>query len=87
MDGSEAKAPSEEEERGTLLGEAMLDGSLMGMDSMSVAETAAGCTLSHPDAAVRKVKCLACPATSASQCWHRQRGTLMPAARPCWQSC
>lgn len=64
--GSEARAPPEEDERGALLAEAMLDGSLMGIDSLSIAETAAGCILSHPDAPTRKVFHLACRATHSS---------------------
>ena len=64
MNGSEVKSSSEEEERGALLGEAMLDGSKMGIDSLSVGESVASCVLSHPDAPVRN-GCLmasqACP--------------------------
>lgn len=55
MNGSEAKVHSEEDERGIRLAEAMLDGSLMGIDSLSVGESAASCILSHPDAPTRKV--------------------------------
>ena len=58
--GSDAKPTSEEEEQGVLLVEAMLEGSLMGINSLSVAETAAGCILSHPDAPTRKVSQLGC---------------------------
>lgn len=52
---SEAQPKSDDDERGALLGEAMLDGSLVGVDGPSVAESAANCILSHPDAPTRKV--------------------------------
>ena len=85
--GSEAKPASEEERRGAVLGEAMLDGSLMGVDSLSVAESAAGCILSHPDAPTRKVSQ---PAPQASKAfWEFQSdnswdGLLLPDAAHCW---
>ena len=53
--GSEAQLTAEEDERGALLAECMLHGNLMGVDSLSVAQSAASCILSHPDAPVRKV--------------------------------
>ncbi len=53
--GSEAQLTAEEDERGALLAECMLHGGLMGIDSLSVAQSAASCILSHPDAPVRKV--------------------------------
>ena len=52
---SEAQLTAEEDERGAYLAECMLHGDLMGIDSLSVAQSAAGCILSHPDAPVRKV--------------------------------
>jgi hypothetical protein len=55
MNCSDAEGQSEEDERGIRLAEAMLDGSLMGIDSLSVGESTASCILSHPDPPIRKV--------------------------------
>lgn len=40
---------------GMQLGEALLDGKVMGIDAQSVAESVLGAISSHPDPAVRKV--------------------------------
>ena len=66
MNGSEVRPSSEEEERGALLGEAMLDGSKMGIDSLSVGESVASCVLSHPDAPIRKASRMASQACQMS---------------------
>ena len=66
--GSEAQLTAEEDERGAFLAECMLHGDLMGIDSLSVAQSAASCILSHPDAPVRKASAALNCGWSATVC-------------------